>query len=346
MEDKNEDKNKKKSSAKNILNKTTKGISRTTQNLVKKAKNVVVKTIDQNGDHTLNKEDLSIFKKRIDTSTHKTTENIKSTLDRRKRDNDLRKLKPLFIADLDDAKFTLPKLICVSNPEKNFLESVACKGAIGRYVDYKNMNVITIFKDYYANFNIELYPDIDSTVYYVDPANKSRYIAMGEYFEYLKQARVNELEKIAQDLGAKHFKVTLMEERKSFVKKGQNKQAGGILDDVKVDANQKAEIEKGKVSVIEISSESYFNGHAPTEPKLRYLKNEPDIKTLIDLRMSSNSINNRKVIIKLSKTLGMRQNDAVNIDGALKFMHITGNTTIANEYSDESRKFFQYEIDF
>ena len=33
---------------------------------------------------------------------------------------------------------------------------------------------------------------------------------------YLKVARVSELQKIAQDLGAKHFRVTYKEQKKSF----------------------------------------------------------------------------------------------------------------------------------
>ena len=161
MEDKNEDKSKKKNSVKNILNSTTKGISRTTQNIAKKAKNAVVKTIDQNGDKKLDREDFNEFKKKIDNSTHKTTENIKSALDKRKRDNDLKKLKPLFMEDIEGGKFSFPKLICVSEPEKDFLGNDVCKGAIGRYNNYKNMRIITIFKDKWDLFNIDLYPDID-----------------------------------------------------------------------------------------------------------------------------------------------------------------------------------------
>ena len=37
--------------------------------------------------------------------------------------------------------------------------------------------------------------------------------AIGYWSDYLKQVRISELQKIAQDLGAKHFRVTYKEEK-------------------------------------------------------------------------------------------------------------------------------------
>lgn len=63
------------------------------------------------------------------------------------------------------------------------------------------------------------YPDSGDEFYYIDPSERNRYISLDEYFSYLKVARINELQKIAQDLGAKHFKVTYKEEQTSFSEK-------------------------------------------------------------------------------------------------------------------------------
>lgn len=62
-------------------------------------------------------------------------------------------------------------------------------------------------------------PDCDSEFYYVDPSDRDQYIALFDYFSYLKTARIVELQKIAQDLGAKHFKVTYKEEESSSSEK-------------------------------------------------------------------------------------------------------------------------------
>ena len=45
------------------------------------------------------------------------------------------------------------------------------------------------------------------------------YIALDEYFSYLKIERINELQMIAKSLGAKHFKVTYKEEQTAFSEK-------------------------------------------------------------------------------------------------------------------------------
>ena len=41
-----------------------------------------------------------------------------------------------------------------------------------------------------------------------------------------------------------------------------------------------------------------------------------------------------------------KEKDAVKIDGALKAMKISGNMTVTSEVQNESRRFFEYEVDF
>ena len=54
----------------------------------------------------------------------------------------------------------------------------------------------------------------------------------------------------------------------------------------------------------------------------------------------------QKYTLKLSNSSGIKEKDAVKIDAALKAMKISGNTTVINEAQNESRRFFEYEIDF
>lgn len=68
-------------------------------------------------------------------------------------------------------------------------------------------------------YGLSFYPNSEGEFYYVDPINKDNYIALDEYFNYLKQVRISELQKIAQDLGAKYFRVTYKEEKSSFTEK-------------------------------------------------------------------------------------------------------------------------------
>lgn len=88
-------------------------------------------------------------------------------------------------------------------------------------------------------------------------------------------------------------------------------------------------------------------GYEPFEPVLHYLQREASIQSLITLRMDKSSpITHKKYTLKLSNTSGIKQTDAVKIDAALKAMKICGNTTVTNEVQNESRRFFEYEVDF
>lgn len=56
----------------------------------------------------------------------------------------------------------------------------------------------------------------------MDPYRSGVYVALDSYFAYLKKNRVNELEVIAQDLGAKSFRITFKEHQKVIVKQTAN----------------------------------------------------------------------------------------------------------------------------
>ena len=207
---------------------------------------------------------------------------------------------------------------------------------------------MNIFKDKLEPFGLTFYPDADGELYYVDPSDRDRYIALDEYFNYLKVERVNELQKIAQDLGAKHFRVTYKEQKATFSQQTA-KASGGVRGNGMGRANFDAaqELSSSEVSAVEVAAEMDCPGHAPIEPKLRYMQKESSILTLIEMRMDKESpLTHQKYTLKLSNTSGIKEKDAMKIDAALKAMKISGNTTVANEVRNESRRFFEYEIDF
>lgn len=125
------------------------------------------------------------------------------------------------------------------------------------------------------------------------------------------------------------------------------KTEGDYLNVANVDVETKHESERLNGTKLEISAELEFEGHEPEEPMLCYLSNESCIKTLISLRMKKDKGFKHEIYsIKLSKSSGIRERDAEKIDGALKSMKISGNTTVVNEVSQESRRYFEYEIEF
>lgn len=314
------------------------------KNLLGKAKDGMVKVMDQNDDGSFDAEDVSAIAEMVGDAAKNTATQLMMSAEEKARERERKRLNPIFMEDLNSPDFYLTKLIRVTEMDKRYQESEVCQGAIGYITNTKDLTIINIFRQNVGLFGLNLYPDIESEVYYVDPIDRNRYIALEDYFDYLKVARINELQKLAQDLGAKHFKViytehkaTLTSNKGKFFAKGTGIGTSEIERDV-------AAIE---VKHLEVAAEMECPGHEPYEPTLFYLQREQAIQSLIALRMDKTSpISHHKFSIKLSNSSGIKEKDAIKIDAALKGMKVTGNTTVTNEVQNESRRTFEYEVDF
>ena len=308
-----------------------------------KTKDTIIKAVDQNGDGSFDFKDVSAMADSIGNAAQNAANAMRDNAEARNREKERKALQPVFLEDLDSTDFTLSKLIRVVDIDKKYAESEVCKGSVGFISEQKELRIVNIYKNMIGAFGISLYPDADSEIYYIDPSDRDKYIALDDYFGYLKIARVNELQKIAQDLGAKHFRVTYREKKASITKN--DMKAKGNVRAGAAEAERNLSISDD--SNIEVAAEMQCLGHAPIEPKLLYLRGEPSIQSLIALRMDKNSqMFHQEFSLKLSNSSGIKEKDAVKIDAALKAMKISGNTTVVSEAQSESRRFFEYEVDF
>lgn len=253
----------------------------------------------------------------------------------------LKRLKPIFINDLNGMRFS--RLVRIVEREKKFDIDV-CKGSIGYWDTCKGERWMNIFKDSVSKFGLDFYPNDEVNFYYVDPTNKDSYIVLDEYFDRLKQVRVSELQKIAQDLGAKYFRVTYIKERTTLSKKAANGKGS-----IHKKGNGSAQMNgtEQKYDRMDIAAEMSFPGHEPVMPHVRYLKYDPNIENLIKMRMDSKGpLNHQTLNIKLSSSSGLKETDAVKIDMILKSLKMVGNTTVSSEVQNEAKSILEYEINF
>lgn len=301
--------------------------------ILSKTKETLTQVADQNDDGKFDREDIA-----------KVTNAIKESADEKARKIELKKLQPIFPSDIDDGDFFIHKFIRVADRDKKRAESEVCQGSIGYFRNIKDICVLNVFRDSVDVFGLTFYPDDRSDFYYVDPSDRDRYIALDEYFNYLKVERISELQRIAQDLGAKHFRVTYVEEKTSYSDK-KVKGNGKTVCAVSGEFEHKSSEEN--YSKIEIAAENEFPGKEPTKPQLKYLLRDPSIQNLISMRLDSESaLTHQKLMIKLSTSSGLKENDAVKIDAVLKGMKFAGNTTVQSEARNEARRYLEYEIDF
>ena len=328
-------------------------------NFFGKARSALINAVDQNDDGSFDMKDVSVLADNMGSAAKKAAaaakenakqggEQLGSWLDQTKRDMELKSLRPIFEEDLNSPEFAMTKMIRVAQMDKKHAESEVCKGSIGYMSEQKGVTVVNIYADKADLYGLTYYPDRDSEIYYVDPFDRDRYVALDDYFHYLKVARVNELQRIAQDLGATHFRVTYKEDLRTEM---ENHQKGGLKAVHKnLKANEAAEVEHSisekNSSTIEIAAEMECIGHEPRRPTLEYFKNDPQIKNLIDLRLNDNTLTHQVYTLNLSNSCGVKIKDALKIDAALSAMKYSGNATFVSEAQSEMRRFFEYEIDF
>lgn len=312
--------------------------------VLEKTKSAIAKVADQNDDEKFDMQDVSLVASKVGESVKNGAAALKESAEERTRALELKSLQPIFAEVLDERDFVLPKFIRVANRDKKRAESQVCKGSIGYYSDPKGLRLVNIFLDNLEMFNLVFFPDCNSEFYYVDPIDKNRYIALDDYFNYLKVERISELQRLAQSLGAKHFRVTYKEEKTSVAEKiiKANINVQGVAA-----GNGERNLSETKFDTIEIAADMECPGHAPNRPELKYLQKDPAIRTLIDMRMDEHSpLSHQKFMLKLSNSSGLKESDAVKIDAVLKCMRFTGNTSIVSEARNEARRYFEYEIDF
>ena len=83
-----------------------------------KAKDTVVKAVDQNDDGSLDLKDVSAIAETIGNAAKNTAAVIKDSAESRSREMELKALHPIFLEDLDSADFLLSKLIRVTDIDK------------------------------------------------------------------------------------------------------------------------------------------------------------------------------------------------------------------------------------
>lgn len=316
------------------------GIGKSTKNLLDSA----LKSADQNDDGKFDLEDVSAIAESVGNTVKKGALSLMETADEKAQQLELKSLQPIFAETLEAAEFALPKFIRVAERDKRRAESQVCQGSIGYTSEQKGLRIVNIFRDSLDAYGLMFYPDADGEFYYVDPTDRDRYIALNDYFSYLKIARINELQKIAQDLGAKYFKVTYKEEKASFTESKVHVQAVAKVI-ANVDANH--HFEEQKYSTTEIAAEMEFPGHVPVKPELKYMQKDSSIQTLVAMRMNEETpLLHQKYMLKMSISSGMKENDAIKIDAALKGMKCSGNTTVSSEARNEDRRYLEYEISF
>ena len=324
-----------------------------------KAQKSVLNAVDRNGDGKINPSDFGLDREHMQEAARKLQAGanyLGETIIEAKAELDRKILRPVFYEDLtpsvasDDMMATvqLPRLVRIVHRGKKGQDKPVLQGSIGYWTTIKGARLLNLYEDSASTLGVQFFPHVEQTFYYMDSYRREVYISLDSYFTYLKKNRVNELELIAQDLGAKSFRVTFKEQKKAMVKRTANTalQAGRKKPNEKdTFSNQQTGSDSFQV---EIAAETQFSGHdTPKTPPLVYFKEESDIEKLIRMRMNPNNpIKSKDFCFQCSRSVGMSKETAAKIDLILQQMKCSGTATLYSEVQREERTILEYHIEF
>ena len=205
--------------------------------------------------------------------------------------------------------------------------------------------MLNLYEDYVPQLSLAFYPAAAKGVFLADPYQTGVYIALDEYFDFIRKALVNELEVVAQDLGAKHVRISFKEDKKALVAQQVKTKAKTQMESVS--ASRSASVDE--FSSVEIAADVKFSGHdSPIAPPLVYFKNESDIVKLVRMRTSDgfNKIESKTYRFQCNRLFGAKEDDSAQISAILNGIKCAGSASFSQNIQRESRTILEYSIEF
>lgn len=255
---------------------------------------------------------------------------------------DKKRIRPVFKENLTIPGFKLPRMIHVVDDDK-YKRHKVMEDAIGHIDKEKGLEFITVYTENISFLDLDFYPGIyNENLFFINPCFQNQYISLDDYFNYLADAKISEMDRIAQELGAVFFEVKLMEKRERFVntEKKINSKKNKSSIQTKIE-NKEKDLKETRVLLT-----AEYGGHDPSRPELKYLKSEESINTLINKRLNDSEFKEQHYIINYNNVSGITLSNASKIDCILKTLKLNTNISIKSKVEYETMKFFEYHIKF
>lgn len=312
--------------------------------IISSAKNVAGKVTEKAA--TTAEEVKQTATKIKDNAISKQAERKLSIAEKKKLD-DIKKYFPIFKKDIANGELLSERFIRIVNYDSR-LENEVCKDSIGFYEKTKDRKLLTIYTKYACLMGLTFYPQMSESVFIADPCIPGKYIEIDEYYNYMKQVRVNELTVVAQALGAKSVNIELRNSTTSSLYSSADAKAkiGTLVDGSATRDTQNEEAKSIDIWASTTFKKSGFDG-VPSTPELLYFRNESDISALIHMVLANKSkVSERKYSMKASSSSGVSLAEAASVSGILKKIKCNAGAIFEKSAENESNAFLDYTIVF
>lgn len=331
-----------------------------------KAQSAITKTVDRNGDGKIDAEDFGLTRESLEAAGDAVKgaaiaagRGLKaggSAVGKAFSDTRLqaerKALRPVFLEELpfaidraESANLDPPSILSITVRDKKRAESEVCQGSVGYYQAAKGYSFLCLYEDNLKPFSLTFYPTASQGIFLASPYQDGVYIAVDEYFNFIRKGIVNELELVAQNLGAKHVRISFQEDTKAHTMQK-------VRSHAKVPGTAAAydhESSLHESSNVEIAADVKFSGYSsPVMPDLVYFRNESDILKLIQMRTSNsaNQIESKTYRFQCNRLFGVKEKREGEISAVLNYVKPSGATSYNQNIQRESRTILEYSIEF
>lgn len=261
----------------------------------------------------------------------------------------LKKYRPLFPEHYQSDAFNIPNIIVIVDDAVRKGIDV-CDGAVGWLSKESGEEVLHLYDEAISFSGIDFIPaPVCNAVYYVDHFDRSRFIQADCIFSRTLKEKIDELQHIAESVGAKRCVIDISESSKNSRTKQKSADLGASTDQVRgnatADYKQSSKNSKSQYGHVEAE----FTGlRFPKRPTLKWFIYDDSINNLIETCCSGKR-RVKKLTIELagSTSATMSQSIACAIDGVIsKNLNVKGHASMKSQAKDEYQSKLQFYIEF
>ena len=257
----------------------------------------------------------------------------------------LRKFPPVSREEFANSTFAMPQLIqIIDNALRQEISEY--RGVLGWSEKEDSVDILHLYHAYVPDSHIRFLPSATcGSVYCAHPFDEQCYISLDNYFSYIQQAKLAELQHIAFSLGVKHYWVELME----TASQSDNSKNAVSLSGLKV---AKGNAERTTQSSAYLQSKSlaemsFSEGRDPQPPELHYFAQDENIKKLIEMRCSADkksALTSYTIELNNSSSAAMSASTAAKISIAANKMGAGGTFQAQSAREQNSKMVFKLEF--
>ena len=261
----------------------------------------------------------------------------------------LKKFNPLFPEQYQSDGFNVPNIIVIVDDAVRKGIDV-CEGAIGWLSKESGEEVLHLYDEAITFSGIQFIPaPICNAVYYVDHFDRGRFIQADCIFSRNLKEKIDELQHIAESVGAKRCIINISESSKNSKTKQKSADLGATTDkatgNATVDYEQSSKNSKNQYGHIEAE----FTGlRFAKRPTLKWFAYDDSINNLVETCCSGKR-RVKKLTLELSgsTTATMSQSIACAIDGVFsKSLNVKGHASMKSQAKEEYQSMLQFYIEF